>query len=348
MLNLELVIDGQAWSGWKSIKVVRSIKQAANTFDLELTDRWVGQESIRPINDDSKCQLLIDGEIVISGYVFEIMPSYDAENHDLAVSGLSAAADLVDCSTKGQQFSGRTLLQIATDLAAPFGIAVSAETDIGGPFEKVALEAGQSIFDFLEELSRIRGVRLVSKADGSISFIRTGTTVAPTALIYGQNIKGGAGRFSSSERFSEYRVLGQTSGTDLFHGERAAHAEALVKDLGLRYRPICIVADGPAHTADCKTRSAAEKNRRDGEGQSVTYTIQGWRHSGGLWEPNVLVDVQDPLMDINGRLLISQVTFSIDDKGGSLTTLEVAPKEAFDLVPIPPKEQRAENSVVFE
>jgi prophage tail gpP-like protein len=348
MLNLELAIDNQSWSGWKSIRVVRSIKQAANTFDLELTDRWVGQQSIRPISDDSKCQLWIDGEIVISGYVFEIMPSYDAESHDLAVSGLSAAADLVDCSTKGRQFSGRTLLQIATDLAAPFGIAVSAETDIGGPFDKVALEAGQSIFDFLEELSRIRGVRLVSKPDGSITFIRTGTTVAPTALIYGQNIKAASGRFSSSERFSEYRVLGQTSGTDLFHGDRAAHAEALVKDLGLRYRPVCIVADGPAHTADCKTRSAAEKNRRDGEGQSVTYTVQGWRHETGLWEPNVLVDVQDPLMKINGRLLISQVTFSIDENGGRMTMLEVAPKEAFDLVPMPQKEQHAKNSGELE
>lgn len=348
MLNLELLIDGYSWSGWKSIRVVRSIKQAANTFDLELTDRWVGQQSIRPISDDSKCQLLIDGEIVISGYVFEIMPSYDAGNHDLAVSGLSAAADLVDCSTKGQQFSGRTLLQIATDLAAPFGIAVSAETDIGGPFEKVALEAGQSIFDFLEELSRIRGVRLVSKADGSITFIRTGTTVAPTALIYGKNIKAASARFSSSERFSEYRVLGQTSGTDLFHGERAAHPEALVKDLNLRYRPICIVADGPAHTADCKTRSAAEKNRRDGEGQSVTYTVQGWRHVGGLWEPNVLVDVQDPLMKINGRRLISQVTFSIDANGGSLTALEVAPKEAFDLEPVPAKAKHSKSSPELE
>lgn len=335
MPNLELVIDGQAWSGWKSIRVVRSIKQAANTFDLELTDRWSGQESIRPIRDDSKCQLLIDGELVISGYVFEVMPSYDAENHDLTVSGLSAAADLVDCSTKGQQFSGRTLLQIAAELAQPFGIAVSAETDIGGPFAKVALEAGQSIFDFLNELSRIRGVRVVSKADGSIAFIRTGTAVAPTALVYGQNIKAASGRFSSSERFSDYRVLGQTSGTDLFHGDRAAHAEALVQDLNLRYRPLCIVADGPAHSADCKTRSAAEMNRRAGEGQSISYTVQGWRHTAGLWEPNVLVDVQDPKLNINGRLLISQVSFGIDESGGSITALEVAPPSAFDLSPQP-------------
>jgi len=341
--QLALKIDDKAWDGWTSIRVVRSIKQAANTFDLELTDRWAGQPNLRPIRDDSKCQVWIDGDIIISGYVFEVMPSYDELSHSIAVSGLSAAADLVDSSTKGRQFSGRTLLQIAADLAAPFGIAVAAETDIGGPFAKVALEAGQSIFDFLNELSRIRGVRIVSKSDGSLAFIRTGTAVAPTKLVYGQNIKSASGRFSSSERFSEYRVLGQTSGTDLFHGDQAAHAEALVKDLNLRYRPTCIIADGPAHAADCKTRSAAEMNRRAGEGQSISYTVRGWHHAQGLWEPNVLVDVEDPLLNVMARLLISQVTYSIDDNGGSITVLEVTPKQAFDLEPQPEPEPNSGN-----
>jgi len=335
MPNVTLKIDDQNWDGWTSIRIVRSIKQAANTFDLELTDRWVGQDQARPIRDDSKCQVLIDDELVISGYVFEVSPSYDQGSHSISVSGLSSAADLVDCSTKGQQFSGRNLLQIASALAAPFGIAVTAETDIGGPFAKVALEAGQSIFDFLNELSRIRGVRVVSKADGSIVFIRTGTAVAPTALEFGKNIKSASARFSTSERFSEYRVLGQTSGTDRSYGNNAAHAEALAKDANLRYRPICITADGPANTADCKIRSAAELNRRTGEGQTISYVVQGWRHANGLWEPNVLVDVNDRFFNKSTRLLISQVTFSIDDSGGTVTTLDVAPPQAFDLLPLP-------------
>lgn len=345
MPKLELLIDKQAWSGWTSIRVVRSIKQAANTFDLELTDRWAtsdviksiwaDSDTIRAIRDDAPCQVLIDGEVVISGYIFEIMPNYDAESHSIAVSGLSAAADLIDCSLKGQQFNGRTLLQIANDLAKPFGIAVAAEADIGGPFGKVALEAGQSIFEFLEELSRIRGVRLVSKADGSIAFIKTGTDVAPTSLIYGQNILKGAGRFSSSDRFSDYRVVAQSSGTDLFHGESAAHAEALIQDLNLRYRPKCIIAEGSAYNKHCKIRGLSEMNRRAGEGRSMSFTVQGWRHAQGLWEPNMLVDVDDPLMNKRDRLLISQVTFSVDNQGGNTTTLEVAPKEAFDLEPMP-------------
>ena len=335
MPNVELVVAGQRWSGWQQINIVRSIKQAANWFSLSLADRWESGSAVMPIKKHMPCQVLIDGILVITGYVMDVLPSYDAESHEIRVGGFSPAIDLVECSTIGQQFSGRTLTQIAQTLVQPFGIAVTAGADVGGAFPTVALEPGQPIFDFLNELSRVRGVRLVSLPDGSISFVQTGTTVSTTALVYGQNIKRCNGRFSGSGDFSAVTVLSQAAGTDDTYGEAAALNSAVATNAGVRYRPLTIIADSPAHTGDCQLRARAEMNRLQGEGEMISYTVQGWYDAPGvLWDANVLVDVFDTILNINDRMLITQVAFDVDEHLGFMTMLEVQPPEAFELIPL--------------
>ena len=334
MPNVQLLINGQLWSGWQKVKVVQSIKQASNWFELSLADRWDNGSTPMPILKGQPCQVLIDAIPVITGYVMDVMPSYDAESHSINVGGLSKAVDLVDCSTSGLQFSGRTLLQIAQALAAPFGIAVTAQADVGAPFPAVALEPGQPIFDFLNELSRVRGVRLISLPDGSISFVNTGTAVSPTPLIYGDNILRCGAKFSAEGDFSAVTVVSQTRGTDTDFGATVALNSATATSAGSRYRPLTIIADGPANAADCKVRSQAELNRRAGEGQMISYTVQGWYNAGSLWATNTLVDVFDPILNINDRLLIAQIGFEVDDQNGFTCTMEVQPPAAFDLVPL--------------
>jgi prophage tail gpP-like protein len=332
--NVELLINGQRWSGWQKIKVVQSIKTAANWFDLTLTDRWEIGSDVMPIKKGSACQVLIDGAPIITGYLFDVLPSYDADSHSINVGGFSKAKDLLDCSLPGQQFNGRTLLQIAQALCQPFGISITAGADIGGAFPAVALEPGEPIFDFLNDLSRLRAVRLISLPDGTISFVQTGTAVSPTPLVYGQNILRAQARFNADGDFSALTVVSQTRGTDDYFGEEAALNSATATTAYSRYRPHTLSADGPANNADCKRRAQAEMNRLAGEGQSISYTVQGWYNAGGLWSPNVLVDVDDPLLNIHDRLLIAQVAFEVDDQGGFLTMLEVQPASAFDLVPL--------------
>ncbi len=339
MNNLEIVIGNRRWSGWKSARVTRSIKRLADTVELSLTDRWTGNPDPRPIRADAPCTVVLNGITAITGYVFDVAQDYDAESHSIEVTGLSKAADLIDCSIKGRQFNGRNLAQIAGELAKPFGIFVSSSADIDEPFQKVAIETGQPIADFIQELSRIRGVRPVSLSNGDIAFVRTGTVKAPTPLVLGRNVKRASGTFSSSGRFSEYRVLGQSPGSDDWFGDQAANAEAVVSDSTMRHRPHTMIADGPATTADAKVRAGAEKNRRFGESRTIRYIIQGWQHKDGLWEPNTLVDVDDAYANIRDTWLIASVIYGIDKDGGSNTELEVAPRQAFDLVPLPePKE----------
>ena len=64
-------------------------------------------------------------------------------------------------------------------------------------------------------------------------------------------------------------------------------------------------------------------------------TVQGWRDpSGALWSADLLVPVVAPWIDVEGELLIADVTFSVTEDGGSITVLNCAPPDAFQ--PEPP------------
>ncbi|WP_156302866.1 phage baseplate assembly protein [Methylogaea oryzae] len=301
MPNVVLKIDGTEWAGWQQIQVVRSLRQGADTFELALTDRWAAGARPRPIRADAACQVLLDGHVAITGYVFEVSPSYDAGSHSIKVSGLSKAADLIDSSLPGQQWSDRTLLQIAQELGKPFGINATAEAGADKKIARAVLEPGQTVFGFLEELSRAQGVRLVSKPNGGVAFVRAGAGNAAVALVLGENIKAASGRLSTEKRHSQYHALGQHAGSDLWNGTDAAHASAVEKDGRIRHRPLTLIADGNADGADCKTRCAWEKQRRCGESQTATYTVQGWTCGDGLWQPNTLVQIRDPFLGIDDR-----------------------------------------------
>lgn len=334
MLDLSLLVNGVAYGGWEAIRVTVTIMAGVNSFDLSLTDRWEAGGDVIPLVKGQSCQILVDGTPVITGYLWDVLHSYDDEHHTINVIGFSKAKDLVDCSTNGQQFSGRTLLQIATALCDPFGITVTLGADVGKALPTVAIRPGEKIFDFLNELSRIRGVRLISLPDGSIQFVQAGTLVSPTPLVFGDNIKRASALFSAESDFSSLSVAGQAAGSDTTYGDAVTTTAATVTNPAVRYRPLTVIADSPADAAGCKTRAQAEMNRLSGMGQAVAYTVQGWDNSDGLWTPNFLVPVFDPVLNIDDQLLIGQVTFSVDEHGGSIAVIEAMPSAAFDLQPL--------------
>jgi len=327
---------------------MRSLESGADSFELGLTDRWADDQKVRGIRAGAACQLRLDGEPVVTGYIDDVLPEYDAATHSLRVSGRSKVGDLVDCSLAGEsgqprQWKRRNLLEIARELAGLFGIDVQALTDVGADFRAVSLEPGQSIFSFLEELARIRAVRLVSAADGSMLITRAGLGRSPTALVLGENILRASGEFSVRDRFSDYIVLGQQTGMtwDVDTATASAHLRGSAQDQALvtapRYRPTVILAEGTVDTADCRRRAEWQRNTAAGRGQGVVYTVSGWTHASGLWQPNRVVPVVDSWLGVDADRLIVSVQFLLD-AAGQRTELRVMPKEAFDLVPLPEPE----------
>lgn len=343
MNKVTLRVDGNDYSGWTKVAVSRSIDAVCASFSLTLTERWEGASKPPPqVRAGQECELRIDDVLVLTGYVDDALPSYDAKQHAINVRGRSKARNMVDCGRPAKQWQNQTLLQLARSLAKPFGISVRAETDVGAPFERPAIEPGQTSFEFLEKLARQRGVRFISAPDGTLLIVGVGKARAPDALELGVNIRSASGSFSVRERFHKTTVLGQRTGTNWSHTEASAlrQGSAVDEDIDAQ-RTHYVLAENAADSADCGRRAAWKKNTAFGRGRALTYTTHGWQHSKGLWEPNTLVRVIDEWMGFDGDdFLISSLRYQLDEEG-LRTELQLMPPEAFELLPIPSKKAPA-------
>lgn len=338
MSEVAIRINNNVLTGWTSVRINRSIEQVCNTFTLTLTENWGDGDEPPLIKSGDACVVLCDGEPVITGYVDDALPSYDASQHTISVSGRSKAADLVDCGLPGKQFKNQTLLQLAVYVCGLFGFSARADCDVGAPFASPSIEPGHTGFEFLEKHARQRGVRLVSDANGTLVITRTGTKVVTDTLELGVNIKSASGRFSMRDRFNQITVVGQTAGNDNWNAAAAATNMGSATDSTVRTaRKHVMVAEQAADSAACKKRAEWQRNTAYGRGEALTYTVNGWRHSGGLWEPNTRLPVKDKWMRLDNKQLLITAVQLVLDKDGERTELQLMPPEAFDLIAIPDK-----------
>lgn len=336
--QVELRIGGQVYAGWESVGVTRAMDACAGTFGLSVTDRWYGQDQPWPINPGDACEVRLDGETVITGYVDMSRPSYSASSHTIEVQGRDRSADMIDCSAvhTPDEWRNIDLLKLANILAGPFKIAARADVSVGAPFSLVKLNQGETALEALLRYARQRKLLVMPDAKGGILLTRTGTRRAAVDLVQGQNILEASGTLDWSERFSEYTVKGQSNFSIDTDGETEAHVLGKASDPGVnRYRPLVIVGDSDTNTASAKDRATWEANTRLGKATAATITVQGWRQNGAgaLWQPNMLVRVRSPWLRMDGEMLIRQVTFK-KDNSGTTTQLEVASPQAFQ--PEPP------------
>lgn len=337
MDRLTLTVADRVYAGWTRIRVERGIEQAAGGFELAVTERWAGQDVVRPIRPGMPCAVTIDGATVVTGYVDDVDVDYGGTSHGVTVRGRDATGDLVDCAAihESGAWAGRTLDQIATDLARPFGVGVRVETDVGAAFAEYQVQEGESVFECLERAARMRGVLLTSDGLGHLVLTRAGSGRMGTALVLGENVLAASGGFSMRDRHSEYRVKGSMPGSDFTAPEQHAEPAAAALDAGVpRYRPLVVVAEENGDTGTLAARAVWERNVRYGRAVRIGYTVTGWRAGGELWAPNRRVRVRDAFLGVDEELLIAAVTFTLDEQGGEIAQVSVTRPEAFDVEPL--------------
>ena len=341
-----LTIGGQRHEGWTEVAVRRSIETLAGAFRLTVTDRDPGTMQPRAVVPGQACKLSLDGETVITGYVDAADPSYDSASHSISVDGRDRAGDLVDCSAEQREWSDETIDAIAAAVAAPFGVGVSLAEGIepGEPFAKFTIERGETAFEALDRLCRLRALLAVSDGKGDIQLTRAGRTTASVTLERGVNILAARGRAEMSRRHSTYTVLGQRAGNDeIFSDEprNMTQVDAEAEDAGVaRHRPLVILAEQGVSPKEAQERADWEAAVRRGRSRQIRDTVQGWRErvGGDLWTPGKLVRVVDDWMGLDRDLLIVTVEQRISDDG-TMSDLTLMPKSAFL-----PEPKRAERS----
>lgn len=329
-----LVVNGQEFAGWKSVAIQAGIERQVRDFDLSVTNRWPGSGDIpRRVSPGDRCELYIGKDKVLTGHVDATPVSYDAKSVTVGVRGRSLTADLVDCAAVNSpgQWTNARIERIASDLAKPYGVQVAAQVATGAPLTH-AIEQGETVFESIDRMLKLRQSLATDDALGRLVFIDVGSAGrATTALELGQNIKACEAPLDFREVFTEYVVKGQRPGSDDEFGDEVAGETATLTDATLSRRRVHVVKMG-GHTdgTSATERVAFERAHRKAQALETTYTVQGWRQSdGALWLHNMIVAVRDPMVGFDGDFVIAEIVYRLSEQDGMTTLLKVGPRDGY-------------------
>jgi prophage tail gpP-like protein len=353
--TVSIVIGGQSFTGWKTLRITRSLEKCPPTFGLTGTDRNATGGALAIIQPGSPCQVMIGSELVLTGYVDRYGPRISPKTHDIRVSGRGKCEDLVDCSVtpdiiNGMKVTTSTLLALAQRMVAPFGAPtpIRAISLTGGDVPVTAPNGGAPLgfnatlqetpWEILSKVARYAGVLIYEGTDGNLLMANVGTSTMASGFSEGVNVQDGDAAFTMDERYSEY--LPVLMSTNMF-GQKGIGGTSFPKvyDKGVpRFRPLIIVSEQfQWGEAFAERRAQWEMARRLGRSNALTVVCDSWRDSAKtLWAVNAFAPIDLPTLKLTkmpAPWIIGAVSFIRDDRRGTVAELLLMPKEAFQPEP---------------
>lgn len=182
-----LRVNGQEWGGWTSVRIAAGIERIARDFSVEITRNWPGDteqaERSGRIKNGDLVEVLIGTDKVLTGYVEATPVRYDARSISTGISGRSKTADLIDCSATPSQYAGRSLAQVAAELAKPFSIAVVDAGGASGALQGVQADQGETVMDVLNKMLGLQQALAYDNELGDLVIGGIGSQRAHTALV---------------------------------------------------------------------------------------------------------------------------------------------------------------------
>lgn len=353
--RISLLIGGFDYKNWKSISIKRSVVQMAGEFSFTCSNIHSGQNEKWEIFGGSPCQVVLEGEPIITGYIDDINPSYDSENNDITFTGRDKTADLVDCTfdldTFDNEYFNLTVAQVIQRLCNPFGIEVVLDTpEISGDFSEVIpvyrIEPGVFVYEMISELCLQYGVMPMTLGDGKLHITRTGLFRTFDKLEGGVNIKSASLNQSDKDRYRTYYVYGAQVENAF---DRAKALQGKFEDKYIkRHRTLSVpVSEGATTKGICDTRTEWEAGTREGASRKVTVGLQSWTQSNNVpWPLNAIVAIQDNTIGVVENQLIAAIDMSLDDSGGEIIKLGLVHPNTFELKKLKVKEEKP--TTVFE
>lgn len=340
---VSLTVGGKIIEGWDSVRVTRGIERFPSDFDLGLMDYFPGSDQKQLVNEGMPCQVKLGSDLVVTGYVDDWSPAISRSRHEVRASGRSKCADLVDCSAEwpNNVINNSNALEIASRLASHYNIQVSTDVDDLVKVPQFSLNWGESPQEILDRVSRWSALLYYDQPDGNLFLTRVGTTRATSGIAEGVNIEQAYYRRSMADRFSDYVGVSMSiSPIAGFSPDTAYDSVTLAtardpEAASMRYRKRIIIVESTLMASQQAQRAIDwEMNRRYGRSRQLTVTIDSWRDkSGKLWEPNTLIPVNIPSLQLpDTEMLIAEVTY-IRDSDGTHARLYLMPPEAFSVQP---------------
>lgn len=366
-MPISLNVNGKSYSDWTSIEVERSLDNFPAQFSFSST---FDNSNVRkfPIKEGDFCEVSLNGDIIITGYVEIITGRYNSTSHTVNISGRSVLCDLVDSTIDNdinislpatiEEVVGQ-ILQLSGFNAPPLlpiKIKVMSESKIDEftEEERVVAEVGDSVISVIDKYCRKRQLFITDDRDGSLVLFR-GFSGKLQAGIQSNgsnldNVKSASVRRDSTKRFNKYKVHSQQnfSTIDPFSNaepsESVGGVDGISFDSGIRsQRRLNIMSETSSDAEDCKNRANWQANINRTRSFSYSSVVQG--HKTGfdeLYDINFLMDVIDKPHDVNSELLINSVKYR-QGLEGTTTELGFTYRDAYTVEPDLPEDQKSSS-----
>lgn len=340
-MTVAIRIGDRIFEGWKSARVNMGVEQLSGAFSIEGAFDNAG--TLLPIKLGDQCEVIADGEIVISGFVDKITSRYSkGQGRVIEVSGVDRTGDLTRASaTPVKEWKDVHLKEVANTLLDPFDIVPEYYKVPGDKLPKFEIEQGETVLDALSRLCSYYGVLPFPNGKGGIIIGKAGGAgTFPVPLVTSRfkpsNVKEARAEASDRDRHSEYILRGEPEdwiGAD----DQVAQTGKYKDETFKRHCPLIVVADNVAVENDLQKRAAQMARVRRAKGFTYEYKLAGWSHSGKVWRPNYLVRVDDTELPLRDKMLISRVDLTLSKDKGSESTVQLVPIDTYttEKTPLP-------------
>lgn len=339
ILNPNIAVDltesAERLKGWEGVTITRHIDAGADAYSLTIP--WdptaENRERFRPFKA-TQIRLKHNEETILTGYIEKVAPSGSGADRVLNIQGRSATGVLIDWSAGPPfEFQGMTFNQIARQVAGidytggrtQYSVYATPDTNV---LDDVAIDVGQTVYDFLGSLAQANGLWAQPQANGALKFSRISSTQASVVdLSEGQSpVIAVSGDYDVTVRHQRYMVISQNEGDP--------EAEYEISDpetlgIGVRGRKIIELAQ---ESADIQQAAIMARSHALIDSCRLSVTVVGWRNGTSLWTPGRIIRLKAPsaFVDRLTRLMIQRVTLTLDETGGEIATLDLALPEAYD------------------
>ncbi len=336
--KISIMVNNMIYHSWTAASVNRGIENPAGSFQLSLCENTPNDTLKININEYDKVVVLVGFTPIMTGFIDSINPSYDSEQTSLEITGRSKTAHLVDCSAINSpgQWRRQKAEKIIEEICTPFDISIQCEVNTGDPLDDFQLQQGETCWDAIERICRLRGLLAYDDEYGSLVLSQASSIFFPDTIFhkFGHNLSyilSASAQKTGGKRYSDYIIKGQAAGNDQDNGLNVSSPKSKTTDASVPcYRPLLIVSEGQNKTAGCKKRAEFERASRAGQSLEVQYTIDSWESPmGHIWQSNRRIAVIDDYLKINAILLIAEVNWSTSLEQGSQTQLILKPPYAF-------------------
>ena len=341
-----LSVAGRQYSGWTSVTLRRVYGGACSDFEFtaaEPLDTGTTDFSNWRITPGDQCSITLAGILAFTGYVFVRQGSFNAGQHGLMVTGRSLTADAVDSSApvNGGQYKGYTFQALASALANQAGVNLivnGSSPDLSRVFPQFSIAYGETIFQAVERLARLRGLHITDDAKGNwIADVFDPKAATSGQLVEGKNLLEARASIDGSRSFSIVNIVGQRPGDDQTNGTPSRDVSATLTNSNARAtRRSIMIMEEPGSPQDAVTRANHETAYNATDLVDCHCVVQGWQSAPGtLWNTGQNYAVKSPMLDLDRTLAARQVIYR-QSEAGSRTEIDLCTPEslAFSSTPI--------------